>query len=401
MPSEISDSLAVSLLEEACGDTFPAYVPEFAHSPGTRVVFGEGAVVEAGKYARSLGGQRVLIVTDRGVADAGHLDRVVESLAAAGVEWSAYMGVQENPTTDTVAECVAAARKVDADLLIGLGGGSSMDTAKGCNFILTNGGEMRDYWGSDRAAKPMLPLVAIPTTSGTGSECQSYALISDAVSHAKMACGDRKAAARVALLDPLLTLSQPPRVTRLTGIDAIAHAVESAVCTKANEISFNYSRAAFAVLCMAFPRVLQDATDLRGRAGMQLGAALAGTAIENAMLGAAHSAANPLTARFGTTHGEAVGMMLPHVVTLNGNDPIAAQAYARLAAVVRRKVESLPDFLTSLLMEAGLPLRMPSGLITEELLPIIGEEAARQWTAQFNPVAVAAGHFEELYAEVM
>src|SRR5690606_28626811 len=159
------------------------------------------------------------------------------------------------------------------DLLIGLGGGSSMDTAKGCNFILTNGGEMKDYWGVGKATKPMLPLIAIPTTSGTGSECQSAALIADEATHQKMACLDPKAAARVAILDPVLTLSQPPRVTAVTGVDALAHAIESAVTKKRNRISSIYSREAFRLCFEALPKVLADPGDLQARARMQVGAA--------------------------------------------------------------------------------------------------------------------------------
>src|SRR5204863_6489877 len=121
--------------------------------------------------------------------------------------------------------------------LIGLGGGSSMDTAKGSNFILSNGGAMRDYWGVGKATKPMLPLIAVPTTAGTGSECQCAALIADEVTHQKMACLDPKALPRIAILDPALTISQPPRVTACTGIDAIAHAVETAVTKKRNPFS--------------------------------------------------------------------------------------------------------------------------------------------------------------------
>jgi alcohol dehydrogenase len=315
------------------------------------------------------------------------------------VEWSAFMGVTENPTTDTVDDCVASAREMEADLLIGLGGGSSMDTAKGCNFLFTNGGRMSDYQGTGKATKPMLPLIAIPTTAGTGSECQSYALISDAVTHAKMACGDKKAAARIAILDPLLTLSQPPRVTRVTGIDAIAHAVESAVCNRRTEISLANSRAAFALLANAFPKVIADPADLEARAAMLLGAALSGVAIENSMLGAAHSSANPLTAHFGTVHGEAVGMMLPHVVRYNSSDPGAAETYGRLA--VSAGGAELPDVLTSLLMAAGLPVKMEAGTLTSENIRQLAVEAAGQWTAQFNPVPVSAEDFVELYHKVM
>jgi len=388
-----------ALLAKYCGPGVPDFVRDFTYAPGTKVVFGNHEVDRAGVFARTLGAQRVLIVTDRGIAEAGHLERVINSLSGAGVEWSAFMGVTENPTTDTVDACVASAREIEADLLVGLGGGSSMDTAKGCNFLFTNGGRMSDYHGTGKATKPMLPLIAIPTTAGTGSECQSYALISDAVTHVKMACGDKKAAARIAILDPLLTLSQPAGVTRVTGIDAIAHAVESAVCRRRNEISIACSRAAFAMLAAAFPRVLADPADVEARGAMLLGAAFAGTAIENSMLGAAHSAANPLTAHFGTVHGEAVGMMLPHVVRYNCADPVAAEEYGQLAASAG--ATDFAEFLTSLRTRAGLPSHMPEGTLTIENVAQLSAEAAAQWTARFNPRDVSEADFATLYAQVM
>lgn len=385
------------LLAGLPGGPFPDFVAAFSHAPGTRVVFGDGEVKRTGIFARNLGALRPMVVTDRGIADAGHLDHVLQSLSAAGVEWSAFMGVEENPTTDTVDACVAAARQHQADLLIGLGGGSSMDTAKGCNFILTNGGKISDYHGTGKATKPMLPLIAIPTTAGTGSECQSYALISDAVTHAKMACGDRKAAARIAILDPELTITQPARVTRVTGIDAIAHALESAVCKKRNAISIAYSRAAFALLSRNYLTVLREPDNRPARAAMLLGAAFAGTAIENSMLGAGHSAANPLTAHFGIVHGEAVGMMLPHVMRHNLTEPDAWEEYSELGDPLGIAGDALPDWLSGILDEAGLPRTVPAGLITPELLPVLAQEAAGQWTAQFNPAAVDAAAFEKLY----
>lgn len=386
------------LLAAARGGPFPDFVADFAHAPGTKVVFGSGAVQRCGVFARSLGSQRALIVTDRGLANSGHLDRVAASLAAAGVEWSAFVGVEENPTTDTVAACLASAQQNHADLFIGLGGGSSIDTAKGGNFLLTNGGQMSDYHGSGKAHRPMLPLIAIPTTTGTGSECQSYALISDAVTHAKMACGDKKAAARIAILDPDLTLSQPPRVSRVTGIDALAHALESAVCLKRSDISRAYSQAAFALLSQNYLAVLRQPDETPARAAMLVGAALAGTAIENSMLGAAHSAANPLTAHFGLVHGEAVGLMLPHVVRLNLREPGAHAAYADLAATLDLRAEDLPGWLEQILAQAGLPSALPAGLLTPDILPRLAREAAAQWTAQFNPVPADAATFAQLYA---
>lgn len=379
-----------SLLAAAGAGDAPEFVRTFAHAPGTRVHFAPGAVAETGRLVREMGGSRVLVVTDPGIAKAGHLERVVTSLNAVGVTATVFEHVIENPTTDTVAACVAVAQAFGADSLIGLGGGSSMDTAKGANFLLTNGGQMRDYWGVGKAAREMLPLLVIPTTSGTGSECQSFALISDATTHAKMACGDKKAAARHAILDPLLTLTQPPRVTAVTGIDAIAHAVESAVCTKRSEVSLACSRAAFRVLSTGFPRVMADPADLEARAMMQLGAALAGVAIENSMLGAAHSAANPLTAHHDTVHGIAVGVMLPHVVRYNSAEPAAAEIYASLAA-------DLPAVLAAHLAAGHLPATLAAAGVQQPDFATLAAEAAAQWTANFNPRPIAAPDFDALY----
>ena len=175
-----------------------------------------------------------------------------------------------------------------------------MDTAKGCNFLLTNGGRMEDYWGVGKATRPMLPLIAIPTTAGTGSECQSFALITHPQTHVKMACGDPKAAARVAILDPELTLTQPPAVAAATGMDALSHAVETAVTRRRNPISQMLSREAFRLCARGLQAGLRAIRDghCDARGDVLLGAALAGMAIENSMLGAAHAAANPLTARY-------------------------------------------------------------------------------------------------------
>ena len=185
----------------------------FDLQPRTRLVFGNDSLEKVGALARELGANRVLLVTDKGIVAAGHASRAVGLLEAAGLHVAVFDSVRENPTTKDVARCLALAREHKTDLFVGLGGGSSMDTAKGTNFLLTNGGEMKDYWGVGKAKLPMLPLIAIPTTAGTGSECQCAALIAEEESHLKMACLDPKAVARVAILDPLLTVSQPARVT--------------------------------------------------------------------------------------------------------------------------------------------------------------------------------------------
>ncbi len=378
----------------------------FDQTPRTRLVFGRGSVARLGELAREIGGTRVLLVTDRGIVTAGHAGRALDALRQNGLEVVVFDAVCENPTTADVAACLQVARSAAVDLIVGIGGGSSMDTAKGTNFLLTNGGEMKDFWGVGRAKLPMLPLIAIPTTAGTGSECQSAALIADEITHQKMACLDPKAAARVAILDPELTISMPAGVTAMTGMDAIAHAVETAVTTRCNAVSIMHSVAAFQLLIPALPRVLANPTDVDARGRMLLGAAFSGTAIELSMLGAAHSAANPLTAHFNLVHGAAVGLMLPHVIRHNAaGSEIARDAYVELARVAglvsgedpNAAVDALVACIEKLLNLAGIPRSLAAIGVTAERIPALAGEAARQWTAGFNPVAMDAAAFEELY----
>lgn len=373
----------------------------FDFNPRTRVIFGEDSLERVGELARELGAKHVLLVTDKGIVAAGHPARAVGFIEAAGLHVTIFDEVRENPTTVDVDRCVEVARAAGIDLIVGLGGGSSMDTAKGTNFILTNGGQMKDYWGVGKATKPMLPMIAIPTTAGTGSECQSFALISDDQTHLKMACGDSKAAAKVAILDPLLTISQPPRVTACTGIDTLVHAVETAVTKKRTPVSAIYSRESFRLCLGGLERVLRDPQDLEARGMMQLSAAFAGTAIENSMLGAAHSAANPLTARFGVVHGQAVGLMLPAVIAFNARDPLAHERYMELSdAADLGPIEEFVAELEVLLDVAKMREGLSQYKIDSKQFPSLAKEAAQQWTANFNPRTITAEDFERLYEEV-
>jgi alcohol dehydrogenase len=313
-----------------------------------------------------------------------------------------FDGVRENPDAADVDRCLAVAREARIDLFAGLGGGSAMDTAKGANFLLTNGGQISDYKGIGKAALPMLPLIAIPTTAGTGSECQSFALISDPLTHMKMACGDPKAAAKIAILDPELTLSQPARVTACTGVDALVHALETAVTKKRSALSLVFSREAFRLCLQALPRVLSDPGNIEARGHMLLGAAYAGTAIENSMLGCSHAAANPLTARFGIVHGEAVGRLVRGVIRRNCTDPAAAAEYQFLAqSVGLASMDALLAKIAEVLTLGGMSGHLGLAGITEELVATMAMEAAAQWTASFNPVVFSTDDFQGLYREVL
>jgi len=379
-----------------------ATLPSFDYHPLSRVVFGAGTLARLGELARELGGTRVLLVTDPGLEDAGHPQRALVSLHRAGLESWVFNAVEENPTTRHVEVGLEMARARKVDLLVAVGGGSSMDCAKGINFLYSNGGSMEDYKGFGKATKQMLPSIGVPTTSGTGSEAQSYALIADARTHMKMACGDRKAAFRVSLLDPELTVSQPTGVTAITGIDALSHAIESYVTTKRNPLSQMFAREAWRLLQANFEKVLHRPDNLEARSAMQLGAYLAGSAIENSMLGAAHALANPLTAHYGLTHGIATGILLPHVVRFNST--AAGFLYGDLVHDVgllngdqHAAGEVLARHLSSLLRVAELPMTLSSCGVSRSILPLLAEEASQQWTGKFNPRPVGEAELLALY----
>jgi alcohol dehydrogenase class IV len=369
----------------------------------TQLVFGTGSIKRLGEMASELGFRRTLLVADRGLVASGHVDEALEPLRQKGIEVIRFHDFEVNPDTAIIEAGCDFARPLKLDSIIGLGGGSSLDCAKGINFLLTNGGRMQDYLGYGKAAKPMLPMIAIPTTAGTGSEAQSYAVISDAETHVKMACGDSKAAFRLALLDPELTVSQPNTITATAGFDAIAHAVETYVTTKRNPMSEIFSREAWRFLEPNFERVLKEPNDLTARSAMQLGAYFGGVAIEGSMLGATHACANPLTTHYGTTHGAALAMLLPTVVRWNKS--LAAGRYAELARLAGLYsgsndddgTEALADRLEQLAAAGGLQSSLSAAGVPRDQLSMLAGEAAKQWTGGFNPRPFDQAGALELY----
>jgi alcohol dehydrogenase len=383
----------------------------FDFAPRTRFVHAPNSVERLGELAAELGCRRALVVSDPGIVKAGHTQHGRDALEKSGITTQLFDGVGENPTTAHVKAGLAIAKEFTPDLIVGLGGGSSMDCAKGINFLLTNGGQMRDYWGIGKATKPLLPMIAVPTTSGTGSEAQSFALISDAVTHVKMACGDKKATFRIAILDPTLTVTQPRIVTALTGIDALSHAIESYVTRSRSTVSQLFAREAFRLLAGNLRKVLDEPADLTARGAMQVGACFAGLAIENSMLGAAHALANPLTAKYGIAHGQAIAIVLPHVIRFNGaalEETSGEGFFIDLVSEIldwsitaKSDCDDSTSLLASFVSEhvklAQLETRMRDCGVAEQDLTSLATEAAKQWTAEHNPRKVNEATLLELY----
>ena len=363
-----------------------------------QIIYGDNTIESLGELTRSLGGNRVLVVTDPGIEKAGILAIALSALQSERIATYVYADVTPNPTTEDVEAAVTVAKThTPIDFIIGLGGGSAMDCAKGANFLFTNGGKMADYWGTNKATAPMLPSIGIPTTIGTGSEAQSFALISQPETHIKMACGDKKARFGTVILDPTLTKTLPRPIAAITAIDAVAHAVESFVSTRHNLMSRMFARHAWGLLNTNFEACLVEQHGAAARSKMLFGAYLAGLAIENSMLGAAHACANPLTARYDITHGVAVALMLPQVIRFNSS--VARDAYHELY-----RDGDLADRITTLKQIGNLPNRLREYPVQCPIartdIPMLAEEAATQWTAQFNPRPLGIDDFVKLYEQV-
>ena len=371
---------------------------------GARVLFGAGRLAELGAQTARLSAGPVLLVSDPGVAAAGHTGRAADSLAAAGLEVVDFDGAGENPTTAQVeAGAETARRRGPVAAIVGLGGGSAMDCAKGINFLLSRGGRMEDHEG-DGDGGPMLPSVGVPTTAGSGSEAQRFALISRQADHRKMACGDPGARFRTVILDPELPLSAPPRAAAAAAIDAVAHAVESFTAANANPVSRLYARQASRLLFGASEGWVADPAIGAGAGEMLLGAHWAGASIEHSMLGAAHACANPLTRAHGISHGVAVGLMLPHVIRFNG--AAAEGLYAGLlhasgtgtaSKAGAGAAEALAARVEELLQAAGLPRRLRELGVAADGLEALAAEAADQKTARFNPRPLGPAECAGLY----
>ena len=372
----------------------------FDFQPRTRVIFGAGALARLGELARELGFRRTLLVADAGVVQAGYVAAAVRRARGRRDRRRSRSTTSARIPTPRWSKPAGRLRRRSAiDSLIGLGGGSSLDCAKGINFLLTNGGTMADYRGYGKATTPLLPMIGVPTTAGTGSEAQSYAVISDASTHMKMACGDPSAAVKIAILDPELTMSAPGRVTAMAGYDAIAHAVETWV-TIAPDAALGHVLAAGLGSAERGVRTRADAPRRSrcARRRCSLGSHFAGIAIEQSMLGAAHACSNPLTARYDLAHGLAL------VDPASARRPL--ERAGSVASATRRSLnqhdaadgaEQLADRLERFARAGGLGGTLRDHGVPADALPELADLAAEQWTGTFNPRPFDAAGALEIY----
>jgi alcohol dehydrogenase len=362
-----------------------------------------GPVEGLGSACAELGITHALVVTDPGLASTSHVGRVTASLIAAGCRVSVYDRAQANPTDASMARCANAARAAAVDGFVAVGGGSSIDTAKGAAFLVANGGTMEDWHGFGTAPHALLPLIAVPTTAGTGSEAQSFTLVSRDADHTKFACGAATAMPRLAWLDARLVTTAPSQVALHAALDALSHGIEAATTKVATPDSRAHAIASVAKVWEGWTRLQRDPEDLAAHELVLVGACMAGQAIEAGMLGAAHAAANPLTAHHGVPHGLAVGCMIPSVIRFNASDPSTDATYRELADAcgVRGGAHGLATAIEGVLQQTGARAALRELVCRDTPVATLVDEAMVQWTGTFNPVPMQREGYETLYADAL
>lgn len=278
------------------------------------VLMGSGASLRTGLKVRELGCRKVLVIYDKGIEDAGIASPIVENLQNAGTETVCFDGVLPDPPDTMVEDAAAMARREGIDGIVAVGGGSSIDTAKAINVLISNEPPIRQYFGVQKKLKPGVPMVFIPTTSGTGSEVTNMCVITCTSLEKKDSVVSPVCVGTLAILDPDLTLGMPPKLTASTGVDALAHAVESMTGGQANPLSDALAREAIGLIARWLPVAYRDGSNLEARENMLLASMYAGLAFTNALVHLGHSIAHTLGAHFHIPHGIACGVALPEVI---------------------------------------------------------------------------------------
>ena len=282
-----------------------------------RILFGIDAVKGLAPEVKQLGGEKVLIVTDPGLVEAGLVEAIKAPLDSDGIAFSLYDQVEPEPPARIVDQCAQYLKDEKCDLIIGVGGGSSLDVAKGASIMATNEGSILNYSGVDMVQKRGRPKILIPTTAGTGSEVTRVLVLTDEASNIKMAIYSNYVLSDVAIVDPMMTLSMPPKVTADTGIDALVHAIETYVSASATPFSDILAIEAIRLIAENLTKTFAKGENVEARYHMSLAATISGLAFGSGGLGAVHALSNPLGIEYHFPHGRINAIMLPHVMTFN------------------------------------------------------------------------------------
>jgi alcohol dehydrogenase class IV len=379
----------------------------------SQILFGRDAVHQLGDVANRLGAKRVLVVTDLILQKAGVLERVLEPLRKSNLAVEAFTGGEPEPSMRAAEACLVQAKAFRPDVLVGLGGGSNMDLAKLSATLLSHPGTPRTFVGDDKIPGPIMPLICVPTTAGTGSEVSAAAVVTDTENKIKVGILSNHLRPRVALVDPLLTVSCPPKVTADSGIDALTHAIEAYTAVDnavfplpSDERSVYQGRhpmgdmcaeKAIALIGQFLPRAVRDGSDLEAREGMALAATLAGLAFSNVGVAVVHALEYPVGGAVHCSHGAGNGLLLPYVMRFNL--PARVKEFATIARLLGEDTKGLSDqaaagkaiHAVERLRDAiGIPQRLREiGVKEEQLRPFAEKASGIQRILRVNPRPVS------------
>jgi len=349
-----------------------------------KIIFGNGVVSEVGKEAKKLGAEKALIITDEGVIKAGLVTGVEDSLRTQKLDIEIFDKVEAEPPARIVDKCAQLVRDKGYDIIIGIGGGSSMDVAKGTSIMAVNNGKVLDYAGVDLVPHRGIPKILIPTTAGTGSEVTRVFVVSDEAEKVKKAVYSDFVLADVAIVDPLLTVSMPPTVTADTGMDALVHAIESYVSVNATPFSDILAIEAIHLIAENLPAAYAKADNIEARFNMSLAATLAGMAFTSGGLGVVHALSNPLGTEYHLTHGRSNAVILPYVVDYNKIGSL--NKYAHITQAMGEYIEGLSAYqaaeklvacLNRLLEILNIPAKISAYGVSREDIPKLVESSMK------------------------
>lgn len=371
---------------------------QWGFSTAGEIIFGQNTVRRLGSTIGRLGGQKVLVVTDQNLVAAGPLDRTLDSLKEADVTFDVFDGGEPEPRVKVAQACIGVARATRPDIIVGLGGGSNIDVAKATAMVLKWGGSPEDYFGENMVPGPILPLVAVSTTAGTGAAVSPVAVLTDEERNLKIGISSNYLRPRVALYDPTLTVSCPPKVTAESGIDALTHAIEAYTCIDHHALPVDPDQAvaysgkfpladvlakrAIQLIGANLRRAVYQGRSLAAREAMHLATLLSGMAFSNAAAAAVHALQYPIGTLTHTSHGLGNGLILPYVMEYNL--PACPQELADIARWMGEEIEGLSvweaaarsvEAVQRLKVDIGIPLRLRDIGVTDDQLPAIAQTA--------------------------
>lgn len=380
----------------------------FRYEIPTVIEFGNGSIRKLPDHVRSFGGTKVFIVGDPGVVKAGVVERLTDSLQASNIPYVLFSEIESDPDIHSVEVGTELAKNEGCNLVIGVGGGSSLDTAKAIGIMMTNKGNIRDYVGINKVPAPSAPVIAVPTTAGTGSEVTIWSVLSDKQSKTKLSVGSPYNCPELAVCDPELTLTLPPHITAATGMDALTHALESYVNKNTQPISEALSLQAMKMIARSLRQAVAQGDNLNARHDMLLASLIAAMAFNSTRLGLAHALALPLGAHFKIPHGLVNAMLLPEVMQYNliGNTAKFAEIAGIFGEVteglsVRQAAERSVVAIRQLKEDVGITQTLTDFGVREEHLELVAKEAMESGNVPVNPRIAGPEDLKQICRKLM